>query len=194
MNIQRPKPLQAWPEDKARKIYNGKVFEVFEWDEEQFDGSKKTFEAVRRKDCVGIIPIMPDGKIMMTHEEQPGMEPFISVPGGAIDDGEDIIEATKRELIEETGYTADKLTLWYGRQFVYRLDRAYYTFIGKGIRKVQEITPEAGEKIKLKFVTFDEFIKIVSQRNYRDFDIALETFRAMSDPKEFEKMKKLFSA
>lgn len=70
---------------------------------------------------------------------------------------------------------------------------AIYTYVVKGSRKVKKQEIEAGEKIKLKYVSFDEFIKLTSQDNFRDAEVALKIFRTINNPSQFEDMKKLLS-
>ena len=74
-------------------------------------------------------------KIILIEEEQPGSDLVIGIPGGRIDEGEEVLEAAKRELLEETGYEADKFILWDVQQVVNKIDWVIYTFIAKGLRK-----------------------------------------------------------
>ena len=47
----------------------------------------------------------------MTEQEQPGKVPFIGTTGGRVDEGEDIMTAARRELLEESGYIAQDFVL-----------------------------------------------------------------------------------
>ena len=53
-----------------------------------------------------IIPIMPDGRIVMIQRSDSGKW---GLPGGMIDWGEDLPQAAKRELAEETGLKLTKI-------------------------------------------------------------------------------------
>lgn len=193
MDIMRPISKQVIPAN-ATKVFKGKLFDVFQWEQELFDGKKITFEKLKRPDTVNVIPITTDGKIVVSEQEQPGTESFIGCLGGRLDEGEEPLEAAKRELLEETGMEADEFVLWDSLQLIDKIDWAIYTFIAKGVRKVKEQDIEAGEKIKLKFVSFDEFLKLVTQDNFRDAEVALKIFRTINSPGQFEDMKKIFSA
>src|SRR3989344_9504870 len=111
MNIQRPKSKQPMP-DNAKRVFKGVIFDVYQWEQEMFDGSKATFEKLKRPDTVVIFGVLPDGKIILTEQEQPSKEPFIGATGGRVDEGEEILAAAKRELLEESGYEAEEFILW----------------------------------------------------------------------------------
>lgn len=55
---------------------------------------------------VTLIPVMPDGKIVLVHRQDSGKW---GLAGGMVDWGEDIPHATKRELKEETGLDLVKI-------------------------------------------------------------------------------------
>lgn len=193
MDIKRPISKQPIP-DSARLVFKGKLFDVYQWDQELFDGKKITFEKLKRPDTVNIIPLTTKGEIVLCEQEQPGTVPFVGCLGGRLNEGEHPLEAAKRELLEETGMEAKQWILWDSSQPIDKIDWAIYTFIAKGCRKVREQNVDGGEKIKLKPVTFDEFLEITTQDNFRDTEVALKVFHTMNNPKQFEEMKKLFIA
>ncbi len=51
MNIERPASKQPMP-DHARRVFRGEVFDVYQWEQEMFDGSKAVFEKLIRQDTV----------------------------------------------------------------------------------------------------------------------------------------------
>ena len=68
-----------------------------------YDGSYSTFEYIRYLDGAFVIPILPNGNILLTLQEQPGREKFYSFPGGSFDfPQEDPLVCAERELLEET--------------------------------------------------------------------------------------------
>lgn len=68
-------------------------------------------EIVEHNGAVAIVPIKDDGKIVMVKQfRYPSGQVLLEIPAGKIDKGETIPENTaRRELREETGYTAEKL-------------------------------------------------------------------------------------
>jgi ADP-ribose pyrophosphatase len=193
MKISRPKSKQPIPEH-AKCVFKGVLFDVYQWQQEMFDGSIETFEKLKRPDTVVVFGVLPDGKVLLTEQEQPGKAPFLGATGGRVDEGEDILAAAKRELLEESGYEASEFVLWDERHPVSKIDWVIYTFIAKGLRKVSDMSLDSGEKIKLLPVTFDEFMNLEmdERNNFGDKETALKFFEAKLDPKKMEELKELF--
>ncbi len=192
MNIKRPSPKQLVPKD-AQLVYKGKVFDFYSWQQKMFDGTSATFEGLKRADTTNIIPVTTDGKIILLEQEQPGLAPFVGVVGGRVDNGENPLNAAKRELMEETGYTSSDFVLWDAIQLESKIDWACFTFIARNCQKVGGQKIDAGEKIKLKFVNFDEFLKVAAQDNFRDIEVTVKLFKITQNPRELEKTKKLLN-
>lgn len=192
MHINRPISKQPIP-DNAKKVFGGVLFEVYQWEQELFDGTTTVFEKVKRRDTVVVFPVLPDGKIILTEQEQPGKKLFIGATGGGVEEGEDILSAAKRELLEESGYEAQEFILWHADHPASQIDNVVYTFIAKGIKKVSDLNLDAGERIKLFTVTLDELIEIGTTNNdFYEKEIIPELFRAKLDPKKKEDLRELF--
>lgn len=191
MNIQRPKSKQPIP-DHAEKVFQGVLFDVYQWGQEQFDGTKKTFEKIKRPDTVVVFPVLNDGRIILTKQEQPGKDPFVGATGGVMDKGEDILTAAKRELLEESGYEAEEFVLWDAQHPMAKIDYVVYTFIAKGLRKVSEPSLDSGEKIELMFVTLDELIEIGTQKNFSEVEIVHHLYEAKLDKNKKDELIELF--
>lgn len=194
MDIRRPKSKQPIP-DHAKKVFGGVLFDVYQWEQELFNGARTVFEKIRRPDTVVVFPVLDDGRILLTEQEQPGSEPFIGATGGRVDETEDILAAAKRELLEESGYEASEFVLWDAQQPTSKIEWAVYTFIAKGLKKVAELNLDAGEKIQLKPVSFDEFLELATVERFRfaEKEIISKVFEARLDPEKKEELRKLFA-
>ena len=67
-------------------------------------------EVIRHIGAVCVIPVTEDGKVVVERQYRYPMDEVITeIPAGKLDrEDEDPLEAAKRELREETGYTADE--------------------------------------------------------------------------------------
>ncbi len=159
-----------------------------------YDGSTKIFEKLKRPDTVVVFPVLPDGRILLTEQEQPGKEPFIGATGGRVDEGEDILDAAKRELLEESGYEAEEFVLWDAQHPTSKIEWVVYTFIAKGLKKVADLDLDAGEKIKLLPMTLDELIDTATNEDmyFAEKEIINKFFKARLDPKKMEELRDLF--
>ena len=192
MEINRPKSKQPIP-DHAKKVFDGVIFDVYQWEQELFDGTKTIFEKLKRSDTVVVFPVLDDGKIILTEQQQPGKQSFIGATGGRVDEGEDILEAAKRELLEESGYEASEFILWDAQHPTSKIDWVIYTFIAKGLKKVSDINLDAGEKITLKPVNFDEFIELGTNEKFAEKEIIFKLLEAKLYPEKKEELRKLFN-
>lgn len=192
MKINRPISNQPIP-DHATCVYKGKIFDVYQWEQEMYEGTTKTFEKLKRPDTVVVFPVLDDGSILLTEQEQPGKTPFIGACGGRVDDGEDIFEAAKREFLEETGYEASEYVLWKSIHPASKIDWVVYFFIAKGCKKVAGQSLDGGEKIDLKTVSFDEFLQIGRNPKFMEKEIIPDLYEALLDPAKYAEIKQLFS-
>ena len=193
MNIERPKSKQPLPEN-AQLVFEGVMFDVYQWEQKMFDGSKATFEKLKRPDTVVVFAVLDDGKIILTKQEQPGKEPFIGAAGGRVDKNEDILDAAKRELLEETGYEAEEFILWKALQPVGKIEWAVYVFVARKLKRMSTQSLDAGEKIEVIMVDFDEFMQIALQENFYEQEVYRDIVEAMLHSEKMDKLKKLFSA
>ncbi len=152
--------------DHAKKIFKGIRWEVHQWEQEQFDGSIKTFESLKRFDTVIIYPVI-DEQVVIIEEEQPHWgRKSDSIVAGGVDEDEDILSAAKRELEEETGMVFRDFYLVEVMQRSNDVHSNVYTFVAKNHIETKNIMLSMGEKTEPKLVTFEELINITKQRKF----------------------------
>src|SRR5882757_3955251 len=96
---------------QAKKVFQGVIFSVYQWQQEMFDGSTETFEMLKRPNTIEVIATQGD-KILISRQSQPNKENFYSLFGGRAEEGEDPLVTAKRELLEESGLESDDWELF----------------------------------------------------------------------------------
>jgi ADP-ribose diphosphatase len=94
-------------------IAKTRLFRIEEVDLEFSNGEQRTYERLANNSAGAVLIIaMPDPQtLLMVREYAVGVERYeLTFPKGKIDPGEDILTAAERELMEETGFAAAKLS------------------------------------------------------------------------------------
>lgn len=185
MSVRQPIP------EHAIRVFEGVLFDVYQWEQELYDGSTTTFEKLKRKDSAVVIPVLPNGTLLIAHDEQPGREAAITFPGGQGDTGETPEETGRRELLEETGYEPGELVLWKTVQPSSKIEWAVHTFIARNCRKVAEPKVDAGERITLQEISLDEALSLADHPQFQSREIIIELIKARYDAGERKKLEVL---
>ncbi len=95
----------------SRIGYRGPFFLIREHDIEFSDGKKGKRMVLEHPGAVAAIPVFADGGILLVKQYRKALEAeTLEIPAGKIESGETLRDCIGRELVEETGYRAEKLT------------------------------------------------------------------------------------
>ena len=88
-------------------VYHGKVFELVRENVTLENGTTTDLEFIEHPGATAIIPFLDDKRIVLLKQYRHALKNYIwEIPAGTLDPQEEIIRCAKRELIEETGYSA----------------------------------------------------------------------------------------
>jgi ADP-ribose pyrophosphatase len=91
----------------SEEILKGRFLHAFRDTVRLPDGSVATREYILHPGAVMVIPMLDDGRLVLERQfRYPLGRVMIEFPAGKIDAGEDPFACARRELLEETGYTA----------------------------------------------------------------------------------------
>jgi ADP-ribose pyrophosphatase len=153
----------------SEDVFEGKLLHVKRDTVRLPDGKTATREYIAHPGAVMIIPRLPDGKLLMERQfRYPLARIFIEFPAGKIDPGEDPAATAARELLEETGYVAERwshigtlhplITYSTERIEIYTADAL--TFIGAKL--------DAGEFIEIFSATLEEALAWIDRGEVTD--------------------------
>jgi len=174
----------------AKLVFKGIIFDVYQWQQEMFDGSIETFEFIKRCNSAQIIAAVGD-KIIILDQEQPAKGAFISLPAGRCDNDDDPLKEAKRELLEETGYESNDWIHWRETKAKGSIDWTTHTYIARDCKYKQPQNLDNGEKISVRLISFDEFLMLADNENFRDKNMIEPMLRARLDPKTKQELRDL---
>lgn len=127
---------------------------------------------IEENSAVSIIAITKQEEIIFLNEyRHPTGEYVLGFPGGLIEKNEDILESSKRELLEETGYTSDIknfkiLGSSYQSPAISKLK--IHHILVTDCEKVSKQQLESSEILEMKVIKKEGFYKLVKSSNNVD--------------------------
>jgi ADP-ribose pyrophosphatase len=135
------KALELWTTLESKEIFADSPWIRVSVEKVQLPSRRilDNFYQVQMRDYALIIAKTPDDRVVLTRQYKHGTRRVsLMFPGGAIEHGEGALEAARRELLEETGYTVD--TMEFLGSFIqdanHYLCRGHY-FLATGARLVE---------------------------------------------------------
>lgn len=94
----------------SEEIFDGIILHVVKDEVELPDGGHSIREVIRHIGAVCVIPVTDEGNVILERQYRYALGKVMTeIPAGKLDyPEEDRLSAIQRELIEETGYTADR--------------------------------------------------------------------------------------
>jgi ADP-ribose pyrophosphatase len=96
---------------KSKRIYKGRLLGLRDDTVKMSTGKVSSREVCEHPGAVAIVAVTKKKEIVLIRQFRlPAKRVLMEIPAGLIDKGEDLQAAAKRELEEETGYLAKKVT------------------------------------------------------------------------------------
>ena len=135
---------------KKEKLYKGKLFELNAY-YMQVEHRKVRREIIEHPGAAAMLAFDEKGKVLLVKQHRFPHGYILEIPAGTLEKGEKPIDCAYREIIEETGYEAKKMTklISYFPSVGYNKEEIHI-FVASGTKK----------KFELKLDN-DEFITVV---------------------------------
>jgi len=160
------------------RVYHGRIISV-DLDEVRFpDGSTGTLEMIRHPGASAVVPVLgepgDDPEILLIRQYRYAADQFLyEIPAGRLDPGESPADCARRELQEETGYSAERVehvfTMYTTPGFT---DEKIHLFVATGLVAGQAHR-EADEFMELVPTRLSRALSMVEQGEIQDAKTAL---------------------
>lgn len=160
------------------RVYHGRIISV-DLDEVRFpDGSTGTLEMIRHPGASAVVPVLgdpgDDPEVLLIRQYRYAADQFLyEIPAGRLDPGESPADCARRELQEETGYTAERVehvfTMYTTPGFT---DEKIHLFVASGLVAGQAHR-EADEFMELVPTRLSRALSMVEQGEIQDAKTAL---------------------
>lgn len=161
--------IENWQELSEEKVYDG-YRKVFRRAYKMPNGQTTDFDLIKGNSGACIFALTPENKIVIAKQFRPGPGQIMSeLPGGIVDENEKPEETAARELLEETGYSAENIKL-IGSYF----PDAYYTgkryiCVGTNAKKISDQKLDPNEFVEAGEVSVEEFKKLLEENKLTDY-------------------------
>lgn len=150
-------------------LYEAKKFTLRNREVVAKSGKIATKEFIDHPGAVTILPIVDNTHIIMIKNYRFSVEQTLwELPAGTRERGEEPVETAKRELIEESGYRAEKideLCRFYTTPGI--CNELMISYVAKELRHVGQ-NLEEGEEIDVEILAIDRIREMIANGNIRD--------------------------
>jgi ADP-ribose pyrophosphatase len=153
----------------TKTVYEGKIFSVRQDHVREPGGIDATRCIVVHRGSVVVLPVFPDGSILLVRQYRHAIGASLwELVAGRHETGESRIAAARRELVEETGYTAQRvkqiLEIFPSPGFV---TERMWIFAATGLRRGLA-RPEEDERITARRFSLRALEKMIRGGNLHD--------------------------
>ena len=135
------------------------------------------FHVIESRDWINIIPITPNGHVVMVEQYRHGSrEITLEIPGGIVDPGDTPLGAGARELLEETGYQSeDWAQIGEVNPNPAIFSNRCFTFLAQKVKQVANPKPDQAEDIETILVPLSDIPELI-RRGKIDHAIVVAAF------------------
>ena len=150
-------------------IYKGKILNLRRDDAVLPNGKPCVREVVEHAGGVTVAALTDDDELIFVRQfRYPYMKVLLELPAGKLEKGEDPLESGKRELLEETGCTAEEyISLGEFYPSCGYTDEVIYLYLAKGLKFGSQSLDE-DEFLNVEKIPLEKAVKMVMSNEIKD--------------------------
>ena len=143
-----------------RVVFQGKYLQLHYADVRLPNGETSYREYLKHPGAVMIMPLFDNGDVLLERQYRyPLRKVFVEFPAGKKDEGETPLDTAQRELLEETGYRAERYThVTDIHNALAYCDEVIHFYLAEGLTQVSEQQLDDNEFVQLLRVPLSELM------------------------------------
>jgi len=153
---------------KERKIYEGKILGLSVYDG-KIEGRKVKREYIKHRGASAMLAFDDEEKVILVKQHRFPHGYVLEIPAGTLEKKEEPIKCAFRELEEETGYRAKKMThlITYYPSIGYNAE-VIHCFVASGLKKISDLKLDEDEILSVIKIDFKKVLSMIKTGKIQD--------------------------
>ena len=153
---------------KKKKIYDGKILGLSVYDG-KIEGRKVRREMIEHRGAAAMLAFDEDNKVILVKQHRFPHGYVLEIPAGTLEKKEEPINCAFRELEEETGYRARKMTplITYYPSIGYNTE-IIHCFVASGLKKVADLKLDDDEILSVVKIDLSKLLRMIKSGKIQD--------------------------
>ena len=153
---------------KKKKIFEGKILGLSVYDG-VIEGRKVKREMIEHRGAAAMLAFDENKKVILVKQHRYPHGYVLEIPAGTLEKREKPIKCAFRELEEETGYRAKKMSplITYYPSIGYNTE-VIHCFVASGLKKIADLNLDEDEILSVEKVDFKKLIGMIKTGKIQD--------------------------
>jgi len=153
---------------KKKKIFEGKILGLSVY-EGIIESRKVKREMIEHRGAAAMLAFDEDNKVILVKQHRFPHGFVLEIPAGTLEKREDPLKCAFRELEEETGYRAKKMTplISYYPSIGYNTE-IIHCFVATGLKKIADLSLDDDEILSVEKVSLNRLIGMIKSGKIQD--------------------------
>ncbi|NOQ44455.1 MAG: NUDIX domain-containing protein [Nitrosopumilus sp.] len=153
---------------KKKKIYEGKILGLSVYDGE-IEGRKVKREMIEHRGAAAMLAFDENNKVILVKQHRFPHGYVLEIPAGTLERGEDPLKCAFRELEEETGYRAKKMSslITYYPSIGYNTE-VIHCFLASGLKKISDLSLDDDEILSVEKIDLKKLLRMIKIGKIQD--------------------------
>jgi len=153
---------------KKTKIYEGKILGLSVYDG-NIEGRKVRREVIEHRGAAAMLAFDENGKVILVKQHRFPHGYVLEIPAGTLEKKEEPLKCAFRELEEETGYRARKMTplITYYPSIGYNSE-VIHCFIASGLKKMSDLKLDEDEILSVVKMDLKKILSMIRTGKIQD--------------------------